>query len=501
MKDSATQVLIVGAGPTGLVLALWLRRSGIDFRIIDHAPAPGTTTRAIAIQARTLEFYRQLGVDRQVTSEGLIARDLFFRRGGKVVATARFGALGEGVSPFPYLIFLGQDAQEKILEEELRRLGVEIERGREFLDFERMGAGVIAQVRGADGAVEKIHADYLCGCDGAHSPVRHAIADFPGGTYQQAFYVADVIATGEHAEIGLQISVSSKDFCIVLPMKGALRLIGIVPPENEAKEKIVFEDVAASVRDNTGLTVEKVKWFSVYRVHHRVASKFRDGPVFIAGDAGHIHSPAGGQGMNTGIGDAVNLGWKLAAVLNGQADPKILDSYESERMAFAHVLIKTTDQAFKVIASRGWLGSLARAYVLPRAFAFLTSLRPFLNLMFRTVSQIRIRYRKSLLSEGAANAGDRLPYVTFERGDNYEPLATCAWQLHVYGRLSDELRACAKEHNLPAYQLEWNERASQAGLARDGMYLVRPDGYIGLADEKQNAAHLKGYINKWGLRF
>lgn len=498
---SSTPVLIVGAGPTGLILALWLRGSGIPFRIIDRAPAPGTTSRAIAIQARTLEFYRQLGIDRAITEAGLAVRELYFRRKGHVVATARFGNLGEGVSPFPYLVFLGQDVHEKILNEKLRELGVEIERGKELLSFERAGTGALARVRGADGAVEEIRADYLCGCDGAHSPVRHAIADFPGGAYEQVFYVADVQATGEHADIGLQVSVSWADFCIVMPMKGALRLIGIVPQEFERKENIVFDDVRPSVLSNTGLEVKKVNWFSVYRIHHRVASRFRDGGIFIAGDAGHIHSPAGGQGMNTGIGDAVNLAWKLAAVLKGEAAPKILETYERERLAFAQTLIRTTDQAFKVIASRSHLGSFARAYVFPRFFAWVTKLRPFLNVMFRTVSQIRIRYRKSLLSEGLANAGDRLPYVVFERGDNYEPLATRAWQLHVYGYLSDELRAYAKENNLPAYQLEWNEDAGRKGLVRDGMYLVRPDGYLGLADERQDVAHLRGYFNKWGLHF
>lgn len=501
MKTSTTPILIVGAGPTGLVLALWLRRAGVPFRLIDRANAPGTTSRAIAIQARTLEFYRQLGIDREIVAAGKAARALFFRRKGHVVATARFGDLGAGVSPFPYLVFLGQDAHEKILNERLRALDVEIERGSELLAVQPEGPGAVARIRRADGTEEEIHAQYLCGCDGAHSPVRHAIAEFPGGAYSQVFYVADVQASGEQLDLGLQVSVSRDDFCILMPMKNALRLIGIVPPELEGRAEITFEDLRPTVRANSGLEVSRVEWFSVYRIHHRVATRFRDGGIFLAGDAGHIHSPAGGQGMNTGIGDAVNLGWKLAAVLRGEAAPQILDTYESERRAFAQVLVRSTDRAFKLIASRNYLGSLVRAYVIPRLFAALTRWKFFLNLMFRTVSQIRIHYRQSLLSEGTVNAGDRLPYLTFARGDNYEPLATRSWQLHVYGRLSDGLQAFARKRNLPVYQLERNEDAGRKGLARDGMYLVRPDGYLGLADDRQDLAHLQGYLNKWSLRF
>ncbi len=202
----------------------------------------------------------------------------------------------------------------------LKELGTEVERNTELIDFKQDGKNVVSTVNSPRGK-ESILSDYLCGCDGAHSTVRHGLKEeFKGGTYSQVFFVADVKATGKSGEDGVQISVSKQDFCIIMPIKtlGSIRLTGLVPSASEKKEKITYEDVREAVARNTGLHVSEVVWFSVYHVHHRVAGDFHKDRVFLSGDAGHIHSPAGGQGMNTGIGDAINLAWKLADVIQGR---------------------------------------------------------------------------------------------------------------------------------------------------------------------------------------
>jgi len=492
-------ILIVGAGPTGLVMALWLKKSGVPFRIIDKNSKPGETSRALAVQARTLEFYRQLGIADDLIQQGVIAKQLILRRAGKVAAIAKFGALGKDISHFAYLLFCSQDIHETFLCAVLKKMGVEIERETELLEFTEASDSVVAKIKTRE-KEEVVQAEYLCGCDGAHSVVRHGIkAEFAGGSYSQIFFVADVIATGEVADGGLQVSLSTKDFCIVMPIKskGTIRLTGIVPPESENKKEITYEDVAQSVQKNTGLSVKSVNWFSSYRVHHRVAEKFQTERVFLAGDAGHIHSPAGGQGMNTGIGDAVNLAWKLAEVFKDRAHSSVLKSYEIERQAFAHVLIKSTDQAFKIIASRSWIGSLFRAYVLPQFFAFLTKFKFILTFMFRTVSQTRIQYHSSFLSEGTAGkirAGDRLPWVHANADDNHSYLSSLEWQIHVYGSLDQSFKVELTDFAI--HQMPFSQEMKRKGFLENAAYLIRPDGYVALAIPSQNSAAVKNYFNK-----
>lgn len=480
-------VLIVGAGPTGLVLALWLQRKGIAFRIIDKASAPGQSSRALAIQARTLEFYRQLGIADEIIAAGIRAEELKLYRRGKLAATAPVGKLGQGVSPYAYLLFLSQDVHEDILNRHLAKLGVTIERNVELAGFTSRDDGVHARLKTPRGE-ESLMASYLCGCDGAHSTVRHEAGfAFPGGSYEHVFFVADVQAAGAMAQGGVQISLDKDGFCIVMPIerKNSIRLTGIVPVESEAKSEIRYDDVAASVADNTGLDVKHVNWFSTYRVHHRRAETFKNGRVFLCGDAGHIHSPAGGQGMNTGIGDAVNLAWKLAEVIQKKAPPQLLETYSTERVAFAKRLLATTDIAFRLVASRTFLSRVWRLYVMPYAFAALTRVRPFVRFMFRTLSQTQIEYRESALSlsnEGRLQAGDRLPWVSFGAGrDNFQPLSGLDWHVHIYGKADADFTArVTRTLGLKLHVFEWTYEAQLKGFTQDAGYLVRPDAYLAM---------------------
>lgn len=493
----AVDVLIVGAGPSGLVLALWLARRGVSLRIVDRTAAPGTTSRAMAVHARTLEFYRQLGIADDVVAGGIEIDSITMRKGTRVFGRGRLGKIGGDLSPYPFILSFPQDDHERVLITHLERAGVRVERSTELREFTDHGAHVTATLDGPGGR-ETLDVAWLCGADGAHSTVRHGLGvGFPGGTYDQVFYVADVDASGEAARAGLQLGMSGEGFCIVFPIRssGHTRLIGIVPPGHAKKPDITIDDVRPLVTRAAGLTVDRVHWFATYHVHHRVADAFRRGRVFLLGDAGHIHSPAGGQGMNTGIGDAVNLAWKLADVIKRPAAQSLLATYEPERIAFARLLVRSTDSAFKVIAGRGLLGWLWRSGVAPRMSLIGLRFRTTLRLLFKTVSQTMIRYRQSPLSRGRIgklHGGDRMPWVAAV--DNYAPLQTLDWQLHVHGEATPALRAAAEQHHLALHVFPWTADAESAGLRRDAAYLLRPDGHIALADLTQSPARLTAHL-------
>ena len=345
------EVLIVGAGPTGLVLALWLTRLGVRVRIVDKTAEPGTSSRAVGVQARTLELYKQFGLADEVVARGRKAPAANLWVTGKKTARFFFGDMGASISPFPYALVFPQDEHERLLIERLADLGIKVERQTEFLGFEEKTGRVCAQLKRPDGTLEMCEAAYIAGSDGAHSTVRETLAiGFAGGTYAHRCYVADVQASGEAMNGEMHVAVDITDFLVIFPLKGEgrARLIGTVSDAAEQRhENLTWNDVSKHVIENMGLAVERVNWFSTYRVHHRVADHFRKGRAFLLGDSAHIHSPVGGQGLNAGVGDAVNLAWKLAAVLRGRADATLLDSYEPERIAFARRLVATTDRSLR----------------------------------------------------------------------------------------------------------------------------------------------------------
>lgn len=488
------------AGPTGLVLANWLARLGIRLRIVDKIGAPATTSRALAVQARTLELYRQLGFDEAVVGAGLevAAANLWAR--DRRAARIEFGRLGAEASPFPFGLIYPQDEHERFLIGRLRELGVEVERSTELAGFEEMDGRIVARL-----GESMCEAAFLAGCDGAHSTVREGLGiGFPGGTYEHLFYVADVDASGPLVNREMHASIEESDFVVVFPLKaeGRVRLIGTIWPAAEQEgEHLGWGDVSQGILRKLRVNVRRVNWFSTYRVHHRVASSFRRGRAFLLGDAAHIHSPVGGQGMNTGIGDAVNLGWKLAAVLRGRAPMRLLDSYEPERIGFARRLVATTDRVFQLITRRGWLAELTRVRIAPPVVAALFREPSTRRLLFRTVSQIAIDYRGSDLSEGRVGrirGGDRLPWVQ-TIPDNFTALTSLDWQVHVYGTASRELVDCCAARGLRLNVFPWSASAAHAGLARDAAYLVRPDGHVALAIRIQSRAPLERYLDARGL--
>ncbi len=496
--DLATEVLIAGAGPTGLMLALWLTRLGVRVRIADPKSGPVQETRAIAVQARTLEFYDQLGLGAEAMTRGrhFAAINLFVR--GQWRGRVDLRGVGTDLTPHPYLYILTQDQNEKLLVDHLATLGVEVDWQTTVNGFTQDDESVTATLEHAGNSAE-VQAQYIAGCDGATSAVRHMLnIPLSGGTYGQRFYVADVTLSGKVRADDVNLAMGASRFLAFFPMPqpGRHRVVGQLP--DQLGEDIDFEQVRGQIEEDGLALVEQLHWFSSYRVHHRVADHFRRGRAFILGDAGHVHTPVGGQGMNTGLGDASNLAWKLAQAVRGR--PAALATYEAERRPFALSLVNTTDRVFTAVVSSSPLARWLRLSVMPNVLPRLSRLRAMRRLLFLTVSQTRLHYPDSLLSVGQAGrvkGGVRLPWVQNEHGSNFDALRSLRWQLHVYGVPTPELLTWSGRHDLPLHVFPSSREAAHAGLADSAIYLVRPDGYVGLALPRFNTATLDAYVGHW----
>jgi 2-polyprenyl-6-methoxyphenol hydroxylase-like FAD-dependent oxidoreductase len=484
---AAGEVLIVGAGPTGLALALLLLRHGVRPRILDAAAGIAPESRAVAVHARTLETYRLLGLAEAVQAAGHPSSRLVLARQGRPMGTLDLQALGLGLSAFPRVLFLSQDRHEAVLAAALAERGVVVERGRRVSALAQDAEGVVAQWREPDAVPRSARFRYVVGCDGASSTVRQALGlGFPGSTYAQRFYVADVEGRGAMGTDGLAVHIGAEGFCALLPLRGdgRLRLIGVVPPSLDALASPQPDDLAPWVTRLTGFEVTHVHWWSVYRVHLRRAERLRVDRVMLAGDAAHVHSPAGGQGMNTGIGDAANLGWKLAQALRRPSQAELLlDSYERERSAIARQVLSSTDRMFSLLNAPGAMGRAWRTGVLPHLLPFALRFAALRRRAFLTVSQTGHAYPAGPLATGrhaGIAGGMRLPWIPGT--DNHARLARHAgWQLHGFDPAPSDLAYLADAARLPLHLLPWTDAAHAAGFRRDGVYLVRPDGHVAVA--------------------
>lgn len=494
-------VLIVGAGPTGLTLALWLLKQGITIRIIDMSAGPGETSRAMAVQARTLELYRQLDLADDVIAAGHKNPALNLWARGKRKTRVVFGDAGAAMTPYPFVLVYPQDQHERLLVERLHSLGVRVERQTELIAFEDQGDAVRARLRMPDGSEQIGEAQYLAGCDGARSRIRQQLGTgFAGGTYKQVFYVADVEVAGLTPAGEVHVALDKEDFVLLMAYGDGnkYRLIGTVIDERAARvETLVFDDVRHDAIRGLGIQVAKVNWFSTYRVHHRVADDFRVRRTFLLGDAAHVHSPAGGQGMNTGINDAINLAWKFAAVLQAAAPDSLLDTYAIERQAFARKLVDTTDRLFSFVTTEGNLADFVKTRIAPVFMSMAYKIDSVREFMFRLVSQTMVHYHDSPLSEGAAGSvrgGDRLPWVLSGSSDNYASLSTIAWQVHVYGAARPDLQAWCVQHRVPLQVFDWSHAHHKAGLVQDAVVLLRPDTYVALVHPHASTEVLRRYF-------
>jgi 2-polyprenyl-6-methoxyphenol hydroxylase-like FAD-dependent oxidoreductase len=469
MAELSCDVLVVGAGPTGLMLANWLVKLGVDVIVVDGKAGPTHESRALVVQARSLEIYDQLGLADRVLKESHRATALAPGYLDRVFGRVPIGPLGQGLTPYPFIEVLEQSRNEEILYENLRALGADVRWETALTALAQTDTGVTAKV-GNDTVVAR----FCVGCDGSNSKVRKArrIA-YDGVTNPQRFFVIDAGAVAGLVADAINVRPGGDDFMVGFPMsgRGNFRLIGQVH-DDDLGDELAEEDARARLREQFAITYGEARWFATYRVHHRVAAVFRDGPFFLAGDAAHVHSPVGGQGMNTGLQDAHNLAFKLADVLQGRRRDGWLDRYEAERRPVARKLVATTDQAFRLITSRKRSRRAFRRVAVRLLMPLAVRLAPRArggSRLFEYVSQIRIHYWMTPGVDGGHRdpvVGRRLPWA----GDNFASLRSLRWQVHAYGgvRATDVPDLGVPVHVFPP----------AASLKPGWLYLVRPDGFV-----------------------
>jgi len=510
-----TDVLIVGAGPTGLMLANQLGRRGVRAQIIDRHAGPSIQTRALGVQARTMEIYAKLGLAERALALGKPSTGANMWSEGRRTAHVPIGEAGRTLCRYPFILILGQDDNERIMGDKLRDWDFAVQWNTELIGIQQEPDHVTATLRLPDQSTRKITAAWVAGCDGARSAVRELSGiTFPGAPYEHVFFVADTLVTGNMVPDEVNIYLWREGFHLFFPMRGKdhWRIVGILPPALRNKDNVTFEEVLPSLNQEAGsVSFKACTWFSSYRIHHRSASRFRDRRCFLLGDAAHIHSPVGAQGMNTGLQDAYNLAWKLALVTQGRADTSLLDSYEAERIPVARNLLNTTDRMFKVIVSDNSLAALLRTKVIAKVAAFAMRRESLQKAAFRVVSQIGIHYRESPLSEsldglpkGAPRAGDRFPWLRLKMEANgsvedlFEKLDDTRFNLLVVGQPAPSGKALGlgdllQIHTIPADPINSAELA-RAQIPQTSFYLLRPDGHIGLCGIRLRADGVVRYI-------
>lgn len=507
-----TDVLIIGAGPTGLALACQLIRYGVDFVIIDKKETTTPYSKAIGVQARTLEIYEQIGLADKLIGLGTKAEKVRMFAGGKVRGEAEFKNIGEGLSPYPYVLIVEQGKHEALLYDHIKSHGKDIRWQFELETFAQDEAGVNATIK-TDGKMDTIEAKYVVACDGAKSLVRHSLGlEFAGSTFERMFYVADVQIDWEFGHDALQIFLMKNSLLAFFPMVGdkRYRIVGSFPEEFDKDEgDVLYEEIEERIKLDTELHLDitNVNWFSTYKVHTRHVDKFSVGRCFLAGDAAHIHSPAGAQGMNTGIQDGYNLAWKLAFVLKGKASGELLNTYNEERLPNAEALMKTTDRFFGLAASPEPFLVFARLYVFPYIAQFLFSLDMVKRFIFPRISQIQINYEDQSLSQEngrfAVNAGERMPWFEVEGASVYDRLHDPVFHLVVFFDGKTEIPPLPDD-----LMLEWEglidstvislypNIAEIFGTKESFFIILRPDNYIGLISNDFSSELVRKYLNR-----
>lgn len=521
MPQPAVDVLIVGAGPTGLALAAQLQRFGTRYRIVDVSLDGAHESRALGIQARTLECLDAIGVADVLVARGRTSTRVVMHEGARSIANIQFGDIDGLDTRYPFILLLSQADTEQVLTDHLTSAGATIERGTELVAFTAGDADVECVLRKAGGIEDRVRAKYVVGCDGAHSIVRRATGvAFEGGSYPQTFALGDVEASGPLEPGAVNAFVGTGGMAMFFPLgrPTTWRVIAISADlaedrrgdDGAANSELLLADLQALVDRPTEGTVRlrDPAWLTRFHLHHRQVAHYRVGRVFLAGDAAHIHSPVGAQGMNTGIQDAWNLGWKLALVTRGAASDALLDTYESERWPVGRFLLRYTDRLFGTVTralSPGRVLSWIRESVVPRILPVILKSSWPRSSVFRFVSELAIRYGPSMVVEEGTprlrrgpRAGARLPDSRLTL--NGEPavlqraaagaratLILCgdasAWNGAHVRSLCDQMGDLIGITYLsrvasPDVLCDDGSTLALLGAENGAQYLVRPDGYI-----------------------
>ncbi|CAF3732932.1 unnamed protein product [Adineta steineri] len=558
-EPELVDVVIVGSGPTGLMLACQLSLHGVKFRIFDKCINHTTQSRALGVHARSMEIFQQMGIADEAINHGEVVQGFgSYFNGVKRMRMDMNLIKTQNLTHFPFILILEQSKTEALLEEFLlKNTRMEVDRQCELISFielndkDNLIECVIKDYRSnKEGKLIKIHTKFLCGCDGAHSKVRQNLQlSFSGNTYEETLYVLDChlkfMDTTETESLldDAQFNLTKSGLCLLFPLKGhnmdnRWRVIGTVPHEllNSSKQ-LQFEDIAPdfSRRIQRNIELYDPLWLSIYRTHHRYADRFYiEKKYFLLGDAAHIHSPVGGQGMNTGLQDAFNLAWKLAYTIQGKTvdKDKLLQTYNDERIEVAKNLVQSTDRVFSLMTSRHWFFSFFRLKILPYilqyiVFPIISCISSVREAVFKRISMIGIHYRQSQLSMNSnknnVQAGDRLPYVythpeilLSSTDNNVEDDSRRYFHLLVLLTSKSNSKKCFHfvkfieenySHLIKLHEFEYSAATKEIFRVYDvnrnsngGIFLVRPDLHIAYYSKTFDIQHFNTYFSEYFLQ-
>jgi 2-polyprenyl-6-methoxyphenol hydroxylase-like FAD-dependent oxidoreductase len=555
---SAADILIVGAGPVGLTLGIELLRHGVSCRVVEQCEKAHHQSRATDIHARTLEAFYDMGVDREIIARGHRRHLLRLHVDGRLVGENRIDGQD---TPFSFDLGLPQCDIESVLEARFESLGGKVERGVRLACMSQDASGVTGTLLYPGGRWKEERHAWLVACDGARSAVRRSLEVLlEGSTFDEAFFLVDSELDTPLSPDALSVFISARGSVCFLPMPGqrAFRIFGeldLASPIPSALETSFVQDIVDR-RAGAGHAIRAIGWSSLFRVHTRMVKQYRYGRIFLAGDAAHIHSPMGGHGMNTGIQDAYNLGWKLALAARGAAKDALLDTYAPERIPIARAILDETDSLTRMMLTRG---ALARE-VLSRALPLLTKLPPSRRRSVEQALELNVSYRDSphveehltsvldatLFSDKQSEhaslversdfvhgpqPGDHAPDVKLTNGpcasmhellrgtrhtlllfdgdaatdagyDAFDELVqrvTAVWgplvDCHV---LVPGAKRPPRLRESISVVLDPEKLAHRRyGAAKECAYLVRPDGYIGFRAQPARADAIVSYLDRW----
>ena len=526
MSEIAETVLIVGAGPTGMMAALELSRFGIPVRLIDKTPEPATTSRAVGVQARTLELWQQRGM-----------ADSLVPLGNKGVAATSF-ADGKRIfrlefkhtdSDYHYILFVSQAETERVLRETLDRSGVKVERSTALVAFAQgeESSGVTAVLQHGDESIERFPCSYMIAAEGAHSIVRATLGlSFEGKSLEEQYALGDLYVDGDIVDSDLQTFSSEHGFLGLFPMGNRrFRLIASNPiskPSKDTEPSLEELQQIYDQRSHLPARFRDMSWSSWFHINSRMIHRMNVGKVFLGGDSAHIHSPSGAQGMNTGMQDMINLGWKLALVIKGEAKPELLGTYTAERVPIIRNVLTKTEGLTKIIGSENEVFRALYTHIAP----WLVGIEFVQENSTERMSQLALNYRDSSLSvsdghSGNLRSGDRmpdLPVTLLNREGSAEQNPTPATVFGLldpstftlfYSNITDPARTHSQIHGAIGswhYLMRGHQIAADKHHRDDfqklfgdssSILLVRPDGYIGFTGTEKSILELAKYCDQW----
>lgn len=494
---ATTPVLIVGAGPVGLVAAIELTRRGLSVRIIDKLGAPTPESRALVVHARSLDMFAQLGIVDDVIATGVKSAAMEMFSGHDHLFRIPLDSID---AAYPFGLNTPQCETERVLTDHLATLGTTVERGTELTALSRHPDHVQVTLRHPDGTTEEATAGWVIGADGAHSTVRHLVGDRLAGTFVGEHFLLGDVLVGTHTERTLDPATMYTFFSpagpvLVFPFRGGrARVMAQIHTHEALDQQNLLGELQQVVDDRVGgISISDPHWLATFEIRHALVRRYRHGRVFLAGDAAHIHSPAGGQGMNTGMQDAYNLAWKLAAVIDGQAGDALLDSYHAERRPVAEAVITFTDRLTKAATLRGTAQSLRNA-----ALKVIGHIGPLPHMMATTVAEIRVGYPHSPIAVGPApqgakiHPGQHFPYLgatdvqdrlSAVFGTEHTVLTVAGADVPAAGIAGHQVLIADANTPVNGYDVVIADPkrvgAQRLGLQAGGRIVVRPDGYIG----------------------